>query len=112
MENSIFARNCKDFLSTPPVGQTLAKFSELCGQIFFSTELLPLFHKIRWKCVTDGRRISFPKKKEKASQNFAIRRWQNKVKSVFSRDMRVGKNSSQPASVPEGRAQQAATLTF
>jgi hypothetical protein len=33
------------------------------------------------------------------------------IEIIFSDDMRNGKNSSQPASVPRGRAQQAADLT-
>ena len=36
-------------------------------------------------------------------QSFPIRRWENKLKSVFFEDMCIGKNSSQPASVELGR---------
>ena len=44
------------------------------------------------------------------SQSFAAKQ-QNKMQSVFRRDMRVPKNTSQPASVPKGRTQQAVNHT-
>ena len=36
-------------------------------------------------------------------QSFPIRRWENKLKSVFFGDMSIEKNTSQPASVESGR---------
>ena len=36
-------------------------------------------------------------------QSFSIRRWKNKLKSVFFGDMSIEKNTSQPASVESGR---------
>ena len=77
----------------PPEGKAMGSaawrgnggwFSTIVGEMVDKKQAKPLYA---------------PKKRKKASQSFPVRRRENKIESIFSTDMRRGKNTSQLPSV-------------
>ena len=104
---------------SPPRGRLLRSFTLSCynySMIQFFPAQLPFLHQAKPSFISSFKKnapvrpfnVWTSSAREKASQSFSPRKAKKKVQSVFSEDMRLGKNSSQPASVRASPARECA----